>query len=47
MKIKELIKQLQELDTDQDIYLQSNLEMYEPNVQHMAFDDDEYYLLTI
>ena len=47
MKIKELIKQLQELDTDKEIYLQTNLEMYEPNIQNMAFDDDEYYLLTI
>ena len=47
MIIEELIQELQKLDTKKEIYLQTNLEMYEPNIQEMSFDDDEYYLLTI
>ena len=46
MKIKELIAELQKLDSEQEIYISDELELNEPVIQTMDFKDDTYHLLT-
>lgn len=46
MKIKELIKQLQKLDENQEIYVPKELDLKEPIIQEMAFKDDNYFLIV-
>lgn len=46
MQVKELIKQLKQLDEDLDIYLPKDFELQEPIIQTMEFDDDKYYILV-
>ena len=46
MQVKELIKQLKQLDEDLDIYLLSDVELQETIIQTMDFSDDKYYILT-
>lgn len=46
MKVKELIKQLQKLDTEQEIYIPCEYDLKEPMIQTMEFIDDTYHLLV-
>lgn len=46
MKIKELIKQLQKLDAEQEIYIPYEYDLKEPIIQTMEFVDDTYHLLV-
>ena len=46
MKIKELIKQLQGLNQEQEIYIPHEYDLKEPIIQTMEFVDDTYHLLV-
>lgn len=46
MKVKELITELKKLNEEQEIYLPIELELKEPVIQTMEFDDDTYHLIT-
>ena len=49
MKVENLIKQLQMLDPKADIYIHTNLEIYEPHIQirHDNELNDDYFILSI
>ena len=46
MKIKDLIKELQKLDENEEIYIPNEWDLKEPVIQTMNFVDDTYHLLV-
>lgn len=46
MQVKELMKQLKQLDEDLYIYLPRDFELQEPIIQTIELYDDKYYILV-